>query len=125
VSFRLNQSDPNVVTASMQARPDLNWSVVPPGQPDYLLPRLSVEGPDGRSFRLIQVPSSLITSTVAQTVIDQYQYPEELTGGGSALVVDVVGPDGTGQRINPDMTLDEQAVTAGSRLRIGWQRRAA
>jgi Effector-associated domain 1/Trypsin-like peptidase domain len=123
VSFRLNQTDPSVVTAFMQARPDLSWSVVSPGQPDYLLPRLSVEGPDGRSFRLRNVPSSLMTSAVARTVIDQY--PEGLPGGGSPLVVDVVGPDGAGQRINPDMTLDEEAVADGSRLRIGFQRRAA
>jgi hypothetical protein len=122
-SFRVNQADQDIVTTAMRARPDLRWTVVSPGQPDYLLSQLSVEGPDGQSFRLTNVPSSVTTDTMAQTVIEQY--PAEVSGGASPLVVDVVGQDDATRRTSADSTLDDEGITEGSRLRVGFQRRAA
>jgi Effector-associated domain 1/Ubiquitin-conjugating enzyme len=122
VSFRLSQTDPDVVAATMRARPDIGWTVVPPGQPDYLLRQIFAEGPDGRSFRLNDVPASSTVGSVAAEIIEHYP---EVPGRDAPTVVDLVGSDGSGQRANPDNTLHEEGVTEGSRLRVGMQRRAA
>jgi hypothetical protein len=123
VSFRLNEADSNVVTRLMRTRPDIGWTLVPPGEPDYLLRHLFVEGPDGRSFRFSDVPASSSISSVATELVDRY--PAKLPGRGQPTVVDHVGPDGTGRRVNPDSTLHQEQVREGSRLRVGFQRRAA
>jgi Effector-associated domain 1 len=123
ISFRLNQTDPGAVAAAMRSRPDIGWTVVPPGQPDYLLRQIFAEGPDGRSFRLNDVPASSTVGSVAAEMLEHY--PEEMPGRDAPTVVDLVGPDGAGRRTNPDNTLHEEGVTEGSRLRVGMQRRAA
>jgi ubiquitin-protein ligase len=123
VSFRLNQADPSVVTQRMRTRPDLGWTVVPPGHPDYLLRQLFIEGPDGRSFRFSDVPASSPVGSVGEELIDQY--PEGLPGSDQPLVIDQVAADGSGRRTNPDSTLHEEGIREGSRLRVGFQRRAA
>jgi ubiquitin-protein ligase len=82
-----------------------------------------VEGPDGRSFRFSDVPASSPVGSVGEELIDQY--PEGLPGSDQPLVIDKVAADGTGERANPDSTLHEEGITEGSRLRVGFQRRAA
>jgi len=123
VSFRLNEADSTVVTEQLRALPDIGWTVVPPGQPDYLLRQLFVEGPDGRSFRFSDVPASSTVGSVGEELIEQY--PEGLPGSDQPLVIDRVAADGSGRRTNPDNTLAEEGITEDSRLRVGFQRRAA
>lgn len=123
VSFRLNQPDSNAVTQRLRARQDIGWTVVPPGQPDYLLRQLFVEGPDGRRFRFSDVPASTRVRDVGEELIEQY--PEGLPGSDQPLVMDQVDDDGAGRRTDPDNTLHEEGITEGSRLRAGFQRRAA
>ncbi|MBO0819817.1 MAG: hypothetical protein J2P26_03085 [Nocardiopsaceae bacterium] len=123
VSFELSEADPDAVRALLAARPDLGWTLVPPGAPDYVLRFLYVEGPDGRSFRFSDVPSSTRVGDVGEELIEQYH--EGLPGRDNPLVIDRVDRRGNGHRANPDNTLDEEDVTDGSTLRVGFQRRAA
>jgi hypothetical protein len=122
VSFRLNQADPQAVDRVMLARHDFAWQVVAPGNPDYVLRYLSVQGPDGRSFRFNDVPSATPVSSVADELVEQYT--EGLPGGDQATVVEHVGPEGP-RRMNPDNTIGEEGITEGSRLRVAFERRAA
>lgn len=122
VSFRVNQADPHAVDRVMSTRRDVNWTVVAPGVPDYVLRYLSVQGPDGRSFRFNDVPSATPVGSVAGELVEQYT--EGLPGGDQPTVVEQVGPEGP-RRMNPDSTLAEEGITEGARLRVGFERRAA
>lgn len=124
VSFRLNQTDPNVVAERMRrGQADVGWTVVPPGDPDYLLRQFFVEGPDGRRFRYSDIPAATPVGAVASELFDHY--PETLPGADQPTVVDQVAPDGSGRRMNPDNSLHEEGVTEDSTLRVGFQRQAA
>ena len=70
VSYRVNQADADAVTDVMQDRRDLQWTVVAAGTPDYVLRHLSVQGPDGRSFRFNDVPSATTFGAVAGELVD-------------------------------------------------------
>jgi len=122
VSLRLDEADPRVVDRVMLARHDIGWRVVAPGHLDYVLRYLSVEGPDGRAFRFNDVPSATPVSSVASELVEQYT--EGLPGGDQATVVEHVDSDGT-RRMNPDSTIGDEGITEGSRLRVGFERRAA
>jgi len=122
VSFLVNQADPHAVDRVMSAQRGINWTVVAPGVPDYVLRYMSVQGPDGRSFRFNDVPSATPVSSVASELVDQYN--EGLPGADQPTVVEHVGPDGP-RRMNPDSTLAEEGVPEGARLRVGFERRAA
>jgi effector-associated domain 1 (EAD1)-containing protein len=123
-SYRVNQSDPQAVDRVMSGRPDANWTVVAPGTPDYVLRYLSVQGPDGRSFRFSDVPSATPVGSVASELVGQYTEGQGLPGGDQPTVVEHVEPAGP-RRMNPDSTLAEEGVTEGARLRVGFERRAA
>lgn len=122
LSYRLGEADPHTLDRLMRTRRDFPWAVVPPGDPDYVLRFLHVEGPDGRSFRFNDVPSATPVGSVAQELVDQYT--EGLPGGDQPTVVDHVGAGGP-RRMNPESTLGDEGVTEGDRLRVGFQRRAA
>jgi transcriptional regulator with XRE-family HTH domain len=122
VSFRLNQADAYAVDRVMSARRDLNWTVVAPGVPDYVLRYLSVQGPDGRSFRFNDVPSAAPIGSVASELVEQYG--EGLPGADRPTIVEHVGPEGS-RRLNPDSTLAEEGLAEGARLRVGFERRAS
>ena len=121
VSFRLNTSDASAIGELMRGRQDIPWTVVAPGTPDYLLRHLVVEGPDGRSFRLRDVPAATPVGSVGTEVVDQYPVSDT----DRPVIVDRVDPSGEYRRINPDTTLAEVGVTEGERLRVGFERRAA
>jgi ubiquitin-protein ligase len=126
VSFRLNQADSSAARSVMGAAlPEGGWTVVPPGRPDYLLRQIFLEGPDGRSFRVNDVPVQSTVGSVAAELIEQYHEREGMPGSDQPTVVDRVTPDGSGERINPDNTLEQENITEDSRLRVGFQRRAA
>src|SRR5262249_36277039 len=114
-SFRLSTSDTSAVDQQMRSRQDITWAVVSPETPDYVLRYLSVVGPDGRSFRLSDVPAATPVSSVA----------DELVGTDQPTVVEHVNPEGGARRMNPDTTLAEEGVGEGDRLRVGFERRAA
>jgi ubiquitin-protein ligase len=56
-------------------------------------------------------------------VVDQYG--SELPDAARPAVVDRVGPDGQGHRLDPNATLDESEIRDGDRMRVGFQARAA
>ena len=122
VSFRLNTTDEDAVAERMREL-DVGWTVVPPGEPDYLLRQIIVEGPDGRSFRFNDVPASTTIGTLGRELIDQY--PEGLPGSENPMVIDQVNADGSGERVNPDNTVHQEGIREGTRIRVGFQRQAA
>jgi Effector-associated domain 1 len=122
VSFQVNQANPHDVDRVMSGRPDINWTVVAPGVPDYVLRYLAVQGPDGRSFQFNDVPSATPVRSVAGELVDQYT--GGLPGDDQPTVVEHIGPEGP-RRMNPDSTLAEEGITEGARFRVGFERRAA
>lgn len=121
-AFQVTEADPRALDRVMRARPDLNWTIVAPGDPDYVIRYLSVQGPDGRSFRFNDVPSATPVGSVAGELVEQYT--KGIPGGDQPTVVEHVGPDGP-RRMNPDSTLAAEGITEGARLRVGFERRAA
>lgn len=122
VSFRLNTADADAVSERMREL-DVGWTVVPPGEPDYLLRQIIVEGPDGRTFRFNDVPASSTVGTLGRELIEQY--PEGLPGSQNPMVIDRVNADGSGERVNPDETVHHEGIREGTRIRVGFQRNAA
>lgn len=120
-SFQVNETDSHALDQLMRTRDDIPWVVVPPGSPDYVIRHLHVQGPDGRSFRFNDVPSSTPVGSVADELVAQYS--NGLPGGEQPTVVEHVGNSGQ-PRMNPDNTLAEEGVTEGSQLQVGFERRA-
>ena len=121
VSFRVNSDSTDDIRSELE-QTDLGWTMVPPGQRDYLLRALYVEGPDGRQFRVSDAPAQQTVGNLAAEVIDQYA--DNLPGHGRAVVVDRVDPDGRGHRLAPDATLEEAAVSEGDLMRVGFEARS-
>lgn len=119
-SFRLNTTDADAVQERMRNGPDLEWLVVHPGQPDHLIRYLIVEGPDGRSFRVSDVPSVTKISEIARAVLEDYG---EGRLNSDQVIINHVESEG-GRRLNPDSTLSQDAIGEGSRLQIGFEARA-
>jgi hypothetical protein len=122
VSYRVGSDQLDHVRALLD-RTDFGWTVVAPGEPDYLLHALYVEGPDGRNFRITDAPAQQTVGNLAAEVVDQYG--PELPDAARPAVVDHVGPDGQGRRLDPDRTLDESGIRDGDQVRVGFQARAA
>ena len=124
VSYRVGTDQPDQVRARLE-RPefDFGWTVVAPGLRDYLLHNLFVEGPDGRRFRITDAPAQQTVGNLAAEVVDQYG--PELPDAARPAVVDHVGPDGQGRRLDPERTLDESGIQDGDQVRVGFQARAA
>jgi hypothetical protein len=122
VSFRV-ASDRTEYVRGRLAQAEFGWTVVAPGLRDYLLHTLYIEGPDGRQFRITDAPAQQTVGNVAAEVVDQYS--PALPDAGRPAVVDHVGPDGQGRRLDPNSTLDESGISDGDRVRVGFQARAA
>ena len=122
VSYRVGSDSPQEVRAQLE-RTDFGWTVVAPGLRDYLLHTLYVEGPDGRQFRITDAPAQQTVGNLAAEVVDQYG--ADLPDAARPAVVDHVGPDGQGRRLDPNSTLDESGIRDGDRVRVGFQARAA
>ena len=118
VSFRVDSDQPDVVRDGLR-QTLLGWTVVAPGQPDYLLRQLFVEGPDGRQFRLSDAPAQQRNRDVAAEVVDQYG--PRFADGTRATVMDHVQPDGQRRRLDPDATLHESGIQDGDRMHVGFE----
>ncbi|MFE9448064.1 effector-associated domain EAD1-containing protein [Streptomyces sp. NPDC006739] len=118
VSFRVDSDQPDVVRDGLRETL-FGWTVVAPGQPDYLLHQLFVEGPDGRQFRLVDAPAQQHNSDVAAEVIDQYG--RGFADATRTTVIDHVQGDGQGRRLDPDATLHDSGVRDGDRMRVGFE----
>jgi internalin A len=113
VSYTVSSGQPDHVRGLLSAWGEFSWTVVPPGQPDGLLHEVIVQGPDGRRFRMTDVPVHQLSDDLGKELLDQYfqtdRYP---------AVVDHVQPDGSGQRLSPEETLHEAGIIDGSTLRV-------
>ncbi|WP_440099030.1 effector-associated domain EAD1-containing protein [Streptosporangium sp. H16] len=125
VSYRLGETDPGAVRLALENRPDLGWTVVPPGAPDYLIHHIYVEGPDGRRFSVTDAPAQQTVGNLAEEIVEQYRENGGLPSGDRPTVVDKVGPAGQGERTNPDNTLHEEGIGEDDLLRVGFQATAA
>lgn len=122
VSYRVSSDRPEQVRGQLRDVA-FGWTVVAPGLRDYLLHTLYIEGPDGRRFRITDAPAQQTVGNVAAEVVDEYS--PELPEASRPAVVDHVGPDGQGRRLDPNSTLDQSGVRDGDRMRVGFQARAA
>lgn len=118
VSFRVDSDQPDVVRDGLRETL-LGWTVVAPGQPDYLLHQLFVEGPDGRKFLVSDAPAQQRNRDVAAEVVDHYgsRFAEDTR----ATVIDHVQADGQGRRLDPDATLHDSGIRDGDRMRVGFE----
>lgn len=117
VAFRVNTDDPIALRRALQDA-DFGYIVVEPGQPDYLYRTLWVNGPDGRRFRITDAPARQTVENLADGVLDQYT---PFQGTNRPTVVDRVGVEGLGDRLDPDETLHDAGVQDGDELRVGFQ----
>jgi hypothetical protein len=99
---------------------DVIWTVVAPGQPAYLLSHLTVRGPDGRLFRVGDIPASTLVEDLTASALEEYPSPT----GTRAAVADRVLPNGQGQRLRPDQSLHEANVRDGDEFRVGYETNA-
>ena len=112
--FALREDDASVVRDRLAQHPDLEWTVIPPGGPTYLLAQLTVQGPDGRYFRFTDTPAQ---QTVADLAADTLaEYPDH--GADRSAVTDLVQPNGQGVRLSPDVTLHDAGIRDGDQLRV-------
>ncbi|WP_250286732.1 effector-associated domain EAD1-containing protein, partial [Frankia sp. CiP1_Cm_nod2] len=121
VSYRVSSTDTAAVRERLDGT-DLGWTLVPPGEPDYVLQTLYVGGPDGRQFRLNDAPAQQTVENVAASVMEEY--PPGFTDATRSIVVDEVQDDGSGRRLNTDDTLHVAGIRNNSRMRIGVEARA-
>lgn len=123
VSFFVNSADPSAVRRMLD-RTDLSWTVAEPGQGDYVIPVLGLQGPDGSRFIARDTPAQRTFRDVAEDMIATH-YPGHTAGDTVPnTIIDQVGPDGQRQRTNPNSTLEEGGVQDGDQLRIGFEGRA-
>jgi hypothetical protein len=122
-SLRVNATDAAALEQRLdQDATDIGWTVVAPGQPDYLLQTLIVEGPDGRRFRVRDVPAQESISNMAREVVES-QYPRPSGSRTLPITVDHVR-DGQPQRVDGDSTFDEAQIRDGDTVRVGYQTNA-
>ena len=117
--YTLSATDPVPVRRALDGS-DLNWTVVPPGAPDYLLSQLFVQGPDGRNFRFTDIPAVTTVQELAQDTLDHY--PDN--DASRITVTDQVQPNGQGVRVPPDSTLHDVGARDGDQFRVGYQTNA-
>lgn len=122
VSFRIG-SDSVPAVRQLLDHTDLGWTVVPPGEPDYLLQSLYVEGPDRRQFRVTDAPAQQTFRNLASEIITE-QYPQGDANAALPTVIDHVQEGQTPRRVDADSTLHDAGVRDGDRVRVGYQTNA-
>jgi hypothetical protein len=122
VSFQVNSADVETVRRALDAT-RLGWTLVPPGQPDYLLRDLFVTGPDGSRFRITDAPAAQSVRNVVTDVLEEYVGADDPSGPRPA-VADHIGDNGKRRRLDMDDTLHDAGVRDGDHLGVGMEGRA-
>lgn len=109
---------------------------------DYFADPITVEGPDGQRFALEHIRASTLVGDIARSVMNDYQgefatapgkfanvastKSNTVSGqsGRQQAVVDLMGDDGNGQRLDPRLTLHDAGVRPGAVLRVHPERTA-
>lgn len=120
VSYAVNSTDVELVRRAL-GRTRLGWTLVPPGQPDYLLRELFVQGPDGSRFRFTDAPAAQTVRNITTEVIGQYP---DSAGETVPAVADQVLASGERRRLDMDDTLHDAGIRDGDSLRVGVEGRA-
>lgn len=116
-SYGLNQTDESIVGRWMSQRPQLLFKLVPPGQPDYLLDRVTVVGGARRAFPMREVPVQLTVSDLAASAARLH--PAGSSAAGQVRSAMRIGADGHTHRVQPARTLWEEGFRDGDRINIG------
>jgi ubiquitin-protein ligase len=120
VSYRLNTADaPSARRRLEEANTGLGWTLVPAGEPDYLINSLYVSGPDGRRFLIQDAPAQQSVGNIATEVV--HQYPRGFADASRPTVVDHVGEGGQRRRLGSEETLHEAGIQDGDNLAVGFQ----
>ena len=119
VSYRLTVTDASGVRRGLeQSGIRFGWTLVAPDEPDYLIPSLYIQGPDGRQFLIEDAPAQQTVANVAAEVVDQY--PSGFAGAARPTVVDLDRP-GARRRLGSDETLHDAGIVDGDHLHVGFQ----
>ncbi|MEV4515508.1 effector-associated domain EAD1-containing protein [Dactylosporangium sp. NPDC049525] len=121
VSYEVDSDDAAVVR-QLLAGTGLGWTVVAPGQPNYLFRQLFFQGPDGSRFRVTDAPAQQTVGSLVTEVVEKY--PSGAQSAGRPTVVDRVLGDGGRERLNPADTLHDANVQDGDNFRIAFEGRA-
>ena len=119
-SFEVNTSDTALVRQLMTST-NLGWTLVPPGQPDYLVRELYVQGPDGSRFRIVDAPVAQTVRNVSDEIVEHYG-PSE--GESRMLTFADQMVAGQSTRLDPEGTLADHGIIDGGQLRVGFEARA-
>ena len=120
VSFALNTPDARAVRGALGGAS--GWIVIPPGQPNYVLRELFIQGPDGSRFGITNVPAQQTVGDVAGAAASEYG--SSFADTGRRAILDAVR-NGQRQRLNPDHTLHQAEIRDGESLELGLESRAA
>ncbi len=119
ISFAVASSDDSGVRRILDGVPELGWTVVPRGQPDYLLRNLLVEGPDRRQFRVTDTPAHETFRDIAEEVIINH-YPQQDPNAELPTMIEHVR-DGERRSVNPDTTLHDAGVQDGDQMNVAYR----
>ena len=116
VSFRLNQADPSVVRERLRQRPDVRWTLIPPGEPDYLINEIIISDRDGRELRIRGLSAQYKLGELADILVRRFP--------AAHLNVPMLGVISIGlgrrrRRADLSRTLAEEGLSQGSRIEVG------
>jgi hypothetical protein len=117
VVYRLNTPDSNDALTRLDTFP-LDFTLLGPSDPTYLLSALTVQGPDGRMFRFTDTPAAQTVADLAADTLEQYGAD---FGGQRTAVTDQVQGNGQGLRLDPDTTLHAAGIRDGDQMRVGFE----
>jgi len=121
-SYSVSSADQRTVRALL-GDSGLSWTVVSPDGPHYLLHTLTVQGPEGRRFRLRDTPAAETVGAIAAEVVAT-DYPESGPQSIRPTVISQVREEGQLERADPDQTLDEAGVQDGDQMVVAFEGRA-
>lgn len=89
----------------------------------YLYGSIVVYGPDGAPYELRGVPATTLVRDIPFAVLSQYndEAVQDSRGRYIQTTVDLVSPDGTAQRLDPDQTLHDAQLQEGGAMRVSAQ----
>lgn len=121
ISFEVGSADAPGVRRELEDT-ELGWTVVEAGQPDYLLSRLYVQGPDRRRFQIIDAPAQQTFRHIAEAVILDH-YPQGDPNAELPTMIELV-QNGERRSVNPDTTLHDAGVSDGDQVQVAYQTNA-
>jgi hypothetical protein len=117
-SYELTGAEPDEIHRLLSGT-GLTWEVVAPGEPDYLIHHIFLQGPDGRRLQATDTPAAQRVGDLAADLAEEY--PQPAAAGSRPAVMDLVETGGARRRLDPAVSLHTAGVTEQSTVRIGFE----